>query len=268
MIIQSPGDIAFTLAGFQVYSYGVILAFACFVGVYTAYLVFKKFSESENPDCIWDISPYAIIFGILGARLYYCLLNYSYYFSHPIEIFYIREGGLSIHGGIIAGIIALYFSSKKCRLPFLKILDSFAVGAILAQSIGRWGNFFNSEAFGFPTDGFLKLYIAPAFRPVEFLGFEYFHPTFLYESILDFLIFLILILVIKKFSVKIPGLTLCTYLMLYSVVRLVVEQLRIDSALNISGIPIAQIISVGIFALAFTIMLILFKRSKNLSNNG
>lgn len=268
MIIQSPGDVALSIAGFEVYSYGIILAIACFVGVYTAYLLFKKFCDVKNPDCIWDIAPFVVISGIFGARLYYCLLNFSYYFSNPLEVFYMRQGGLSIHGAILAGILALYFGSRKCKVSFLKLLDSFAVGTILAQSFGRWGNFFNSEAFGFPTEGFLQLYVPPASRPPEFMGFEYFHPTFLYESVLDFVIFLVLIYVMKKFSAKIPGLTLCLYLMLYSVVRLFVEQLRIDSALNISGIPIAQIVSVVVFVVGLVSAIILIKFSKKLSNKG
>lgn len=115
-------------------------------------------------------------------------------------------------------------------------------GSILAQSIGRWGNFFNSEAFGTPTNLPWKLYISPIHRPLEYVNFEYFHPTFLYESILDFLIFLILILSFKKLSDK-SGSLACICLILYSLVRIFVESFRIDSTLYINGYPIAQIVS-------------------------
>lgn len=267
MILQSPGDVAFTLFKMPVYFYGIILAFACLAGVFTAYKLLKNYSGETNPDCIWDISPLVLIAGILGARLYYCILNFSYYFSNPIEIFNIREGGLSIHGGIIAGIIALFFASRKCKIHFLKILDVFAVGTIFAQAIGRWGNFFNSEAFGFPYDGILKLYIPSADRPAMFVNFEYFHPAFLYESILDLIIFVILFFIYKKYAVKSPGVALSIYLMLYSLVRLFTEYIRIDSALDVSGVPVAQIVSIIVFIISAVLLIFLIKKSSNETNS-
>ncbi len=216
---------------------------------------------------IWDFSAYVLIAGILGARLYYCLLNPVYYCQNPLEILDFREGGLSIHGGLIAGISALVFLAGKYNLGVLKILDAFACGTSVAQSIGRWGNFFNSEAFGAPTNLPWKLYIPPVNRPADYINFPYFHPTFLYESILDVGIFLILLWIMKKFARKAPGVTVFTYLILYSAVRIIVESLRLDSALNISGIPIAQIVSVififsGVLGLAIIIKKH-FKKNKN-----
>ena len=260
-MFQSPGDVAFNFFGYPVYYYGIILASAIFVGIYCAYLLYKKYYEASKAQNIIDFSPWIIIIGILGARFYYCLVNFSYYTAHAFEIFYIRQGGLSVHGMIIVGICGLWWLSKKYKMSFLQLIDSFLCGTALAQSIGRWGNFFNSEAFGAPTNLPWKLFIPISHRPTEFINYEFFHPTFLYESILDILIFVLLLVLFKRLS-KTPGLIACIYLILYSFARILVESCRVDSVLNIAGIPIAQIISLAIiiFASVFVIILI---RKKN-----
>lgn len=260
-MFQSPGDVAFNFFGYPVYYYGIILASAIFVGIYCAYLLYKKYYEASKAQNIIDFSPWIIIIGILGARFYYCLVNFSYYTAHPFEIFYIRQGGLSVHGMIIVGICGLWWLSKKYKMSFLQLIDSFLCGTALAQSIGRWGNFFNSEAFGAPTNLPWKLFIPISHRPTEFMNYGFFHPTFLYESILDILIFVLLLVLFKRLS-KTPGLIACIYLILYSFARILVESCRVDSVLNIAGIPIAQIMSLAIiiFASVFVIILI---RKKN-----
>ena len=240
MIIQSPGEIAFYIFNFPVYSYGIILAFAVFLGVCTAEILAKKFSDIPENFFV-DNSPAVIIAGILGARLYYCIVNYPYYIHNPLEIFDIRQGGLSIHGMLIAGIITFYFLAKKYRVNLLRLLDVLACSVILAQSAGRWGNFFNSEAFGYPTGGNWGVFIPVSQRPVEFLNYEFFHPAFLYESFLDLAIFAVLIFILRRTR---AGCTFFWYLILYSVVRIFVEYFRIDSVLNIGGFPIAQVVSV------------------------
>lgn len=258
-MFQSPTDVAFDVFGFPIYFYGIILASAIFVGVYCAYFLYKLFYNKQEASKIIDFSPYIIIIGIIGARLYYCLVNFSYYVEHPLEIFYIRQGGLSIHGVIIIGILALYAFSKKYKMSFLKLIDVFLCGTALGQSIGRWGNFFNSEAFGTPTNLPWKLYIPITHRPSQYIDFKYFHPTFLYESIFDFLIFLILLICFKKLS-KSPGVLACLYLIMYSIVRIIVEHFRIDSVLNIDGIPIAQLVSLIIIVVASIAIMILTRK--------
>ena len=258
-MFQSPTDVAFDVFGFPIYFYGIILASAIFVGVYCAYFLYKLFYNKQEASKIIDFSPYIIIIGIIGSRLYYCLVNFSYYVKHPLEIFYIRQGGLSIHGVIIIGILALYTFSKKYKLSFLKLIDVFLCGTALGQSIGRWGNFFNSEAFGTPTNLPWKLYIPITHRPPQYIDFKYFHPTFLYESIFDFLIFLILLICFKKLS-KSPGVLACLYLIMYSIVRIIVEHFRIDSVLNIDGIPIAQLVSLIIIVVASVAIMILTRK--------
>ena len=257
---QSPGDIAFSIFGFHIYYYGIILSFAIFVGFFSAYKLYKNFYYNENARYIIDFSPLLILIGIIGARIYYCILNSSYYMSNIAEIFNIRQGGLSVHGMIIAGITALFVFSRKYKMSFRKLSDVFLCSSILAQSIGRWGNFFNSEAFGLPTDLPWKLYIPISHRPFQFISNEYFHPTFLYESILDLLIFIILFSLFKKCS-KTPGVISCLYLILYSIVRIFVEQIRIDSVASILGFPVAQVISACLIICGTSFLLYLLKKA-------
>lgn len=242
-MFQSPSDVAFNLFGFPVYYYGIIMACSILVGVYTAYFLYKNFYNMVDAEKIFEFSPFIIIVGILGARLYYSLVNYSYYSIHPFEILNIRQGGLSVHGMIIVGVFSLYICAKIYKLSFFKLADVFLCASALSQSLGRWGNFFNSEAFGTPTNLPWKVFIPFSQRPIEYINFNYFHPTFLYESLLDLFVFVILVLCFKKCS-KYPGMIACIYLILYSLVRILVESFRIDSVLNIAGFPIAQVMSV------------------------
>ena len=242
-MFTSPGDTALRIFDFPLYWYGVVMAVSCFVGVVVSYLIFRQTNKKNAAEKIWDCSLWVLIFGILGARLYYCLLNPVYYFSNPWDILNFREGGLSVHGAIIAGVLTTWIISKKNGLNILKLLDAYACGISIAQSIGRWGNFFNSEAFGLPTQLPWKLYIPYSHRPEGYLQFDYFHPTFLYESIADFFVFVLLLFMMKKFAIRYSGLTFFAYLVLYSIVRIFVESLRLDSALDIGGIAIAKIVS-------------------------
>lgn len=216
------------------------------IGVVVSNLITKKYYQNLNPEIIYDIAPHIIIGAIIGARLYYCLLSYNYFSQNLIEVLEIRHGGLSIHGAILGGLFGGIIYSRRHKLPILKLCDIFSYGLILGQAIGRWGNFFNSEAFGKPTSFFLKLYIPIYKRPIEYLQYNYFHPTFLYESVLDVCIFLILFFVIRKISQNKDGVIFFSYLIMYSIARIIIEHIRIDSVLNIYGIPIAQIISAGI----------------------
>lgn len=262
MVFKSPGDVFITVFNFPVYYYGITMALACLVGVCVAYVVFKRYNPDKNYDLIWDFSVWLLIAGILGARLYYCLLNPDYYLSFPHQILNIRQGGLSIHGAVLGGVLALSVAAKRYKLPLLNLLDAFACGTSLAQAVGRWGNFFNSEAFGFPTDLPWKLFIAPSHRPLQYMNFEYFHPTFLYESLLDVCLFIFLFFYMKKFAQTKPGTAFCMYLILYSIIRLFVESFRIDSALDILGVPIAKIVSVFLILVSSILFLIVFKISK------
>lgn len=249
-MFASPGDIAFHIGSIPIYYYGIIMAASLLIGGGIAYLITKKFYTELNPEIIYGIYPNIIIGAILGARIYYCLLSYDYYSQNLFEIVKIWHGGISIHGAIIGGLIGGIIYAKRHKLPILKLCDIFSYGLILGQAIGRWGNFFNSEAFGRPTESFLKLYIPIYKRPLGYMQYNYFHPTFLYESILDILIFIILFFIIRKLAKNIDGIVFFSYLILYSIVRIIIEQVRIDSVLNVFGIPIAQIVSVLIILIS------------------
>lgn len=244
-MFASHSQILCTVFGVNIYFYGVILALAIVAGTFVSDYFGQKFFDFKK-ETIIDLAPYLIVFGIIGARLYYCLLNYNFYMRFPTEILAIRHGGISIHGAILGGLIGLIIFAKRRNLPALKLCDVTAVGLAFAQSIGRWGNFFNSEAFGTPTNLPWKLYIAPQYRPIPYSDVNYFHPTFLYESILDLAIFGILVIMLKKGWNKREGDVALIYLILYSVVRIFVETLRIDSVRDIFGIPVAIFVSICI----------------------
>mgnify|MGYP002625532172 CR=1 FL=1 len=260
-MFTSPSQILCTVLGVRIYYYGVILAAAIAVGTLVSDYFGTKFFKLEKETVI-DMAPYLIICGILGARIYYCIMDFSYYLKFPTEILAIRHGGISIHGAIIGGIIGLLIYSRRKRISFPKLCDVSVIGLSIAQALGRWGNFFNSEAYGKPTELPWKLYIAPEFRQIPYQNNEYFHPAFLYESILDICVFVILVFIMKKFSGKIDGVTAGAYLVLYSVVRLLVEQIRIDSALNVGNFHIAQLISILMLVVGIAwICIIKFKKT-------
>lgn len=242
-MFASPGEIAFSIGPVSVYYYGIFMGLSLFLGVYVASKIVRYFYKDMDEDIVYDIAPHVIIGAILGARLYYCLLSIDYYYYHPMEILELRHGGLSIHGAIFGGLLFGILYAKRHKLPILKLCDIFSYGLILGQALGRWGNFFNSEAFGRPTENFLKLYIPIYKRPVEYMQYNFFHPTFLYESVLDICVFLILFFVVRKLAKGTDGIVFFSYLILYSVVRITIESFRIDSVLDINGIPIAQIVS-------------------------
>lgn len=254
-MFESPSQILCTIFGVNIYYYGIIMAIAISIGtlisdwVGSRYFGFKK-------ETIIDLAPYLIIFGILGARIYYCALNYDFYLRFPTEIIAIRHGGISIHGAIIGGAFGLWLFARRHKLNIKKLFDTVAVGLPLAQAIGRWGNFFNSEAFGTPTNLPWKLYIAPQYRPIPYQNDLFFHPTFLYESILDIVIFVILFLMTKNNKIKKDGNLVLLYLVLYSIVRIIVESFRIDSVKYVLGQPVAIFVSVGIIILSIILFFI------------
>ena len=254
-MFESPSQILCTIFGVNIYYYGIIMAIAISIGtlvsdwVGSRYFAFKK-------ETIIDLAPYLIIFGILGARIYYCALNYDFYLRFPTEIIAIRHGGISIHGAIIGGAFGLWLFARRHKLNIKKLFDTVAVGLPLAQAIGRWGNFSNSEAFGTPTNLPWKLYIAPQYRPIPYQNDLFFHPTFLYESILDIVIFVILFLMAKNNKIKKDGNLVLLYLVLYSIVRIIVESFRIDSVKYVLGQPVAIFVSVGIIILSIILFFI------------
>ena len=236
------------------------MAFSIAVATLASDFIGAKYFELKK-ETIIDLAPYLIIFGIIGARLYYCLMDYEFYMRFPTEVLAIRHGGISIHGAIIGGLIGLIIYAKKHKVSAKKLCDTCSIGLVLGQAIGRWGNFFNSEAYGLPTNLPWKLYIPQQYRQIPFQNVEYYHPTFLYESILDLIIFGILLYLVLNKKIKKDGNLALIYLILYSIARIFVETCRIDTIRYICGISVAIITSVCIMFVSI-ILLILNNKNK------
>ena len=262
-MFASPSQILCTVFGVHIYFYGVILAIAIAVGT----LVSDRIGEvyfGLKKETIIDLAPYLIIFGIIGARLYYCLMDFGFYTRFPTEILAIRHGGISIHGAILGGLVGLLIFAYRHKTSVKKLCDASAIGLALGQAIGRWGNFFNSEAYGMPTNLPWKLYIAPQYRQIPYQDVDFYNPAFLYESVLDLLIFGILLYFARSKKLKKDGNIALIYLILYSVARIIVEYIRIDCVRYVFGVSVAIIASVGIIILSI-ILLLLNNRTKDLT---
>lgn len=237
-------------------------SFFIFIGIIIAsILIIKEYTKKDsNKERLLDILFYGIIIGILGARIYYVLFNLDYYLSNPIEILEIWNGGLAIHGGIISALIFLFVYCKKKKMNFLLLLDILVVGVIIAQSIGRWGNFFNGEAYGRIVDlSFLKGLHLPKFIIEKmFIDGFYREPTFLYESVFSLLGFIVLILVRRIKKLKVGQLT-GIYFIWYGIERCIIETFRSDS-LMLGPFKIAQIVSI---ILCIVGIYLLFKNIKS-----
>lgn len=247
MIVSPSVQTAFLNVKF----YGVFMAGAMLLGSFASYFIAKKYYKNVNLDYLLDLFPILIISGIIGARIYYVLLNADFYFSNLSEIFMINHGGISIHGAILGGLAAAIIFCKKKKINLFLYADVVSYGLILAQAIGRLGNFFNSEAFGKPTDLAWKMYVAPEFRPLRYASYEYFHPTFLYEIIWNIFVFTILFFAIRKIAKNKTGVIFFSYLIFYSIGRFLIEGIRIDSVLDIYAIPFAQIVSILLIIAGF-----------------
>ena len=217
-----------------------------FVAMVTAIIIVRKEAKKKkiDDDYLIDLLFYGIIIGILGARVYYVLFNISYYLTNPKEIFMIWNGGLAIHGGIIAALIFIYFYTKKSKKNLLLTLDILSVGVIIAQAIGRWGNFFNQEAYGrVVTKAFLQSMHLPKFIiNGMYISGAYREPTFLYESIASIIGFIVLLVIRSNKKVK-TGQLSGTYLVWYGIERVIIESFRSDS-LMLGPIKMAQLVSI------------------------
>lgn len=265
-MFESPGAIFFCLGPLTIRWYGVMIAIGFLFASFAATKLAKKMDA--DGEKILNLCLVAFLGGIIGARLYFALLNWQSMIENPIEIIQTWKGGLSIHGGLIGGLIAGVVYAKMYKLSILKSADIITACLPLAQAIGRWGNFFNSEAFGLPVgESFpLKLYIAPQLRPIEYQHNNYFHPTFLYESIWDLLMFALLYFgIIKQFS-RYPGLTACLYLILYSIGRILIEPIRLDSIM-IDNTKVPIVASIVSLVIGLVIGCILFVKGKKAAVN-
>ena len=256
--------ILITIGNLEIRWYSIFILLAFIIGI----IIIEKEATNQgiNKLIISNLCFYLILISIIGARLYYCLFNIELYQDNLIDIFKIWEGGLAIHGGIIAGIIFIIFYSHKYNIKLLKLLDIFTIPLILGQSLGRWGNFFNKEAYGpITTYNYLKSIHIPKFIINNmYINGNYHEPTFLYESIAC-LIGLTILLIVKYTFKRKDGKLTATYFIIYGIIRFLIESLRQDS-LMLGNFKVAQIISV-LMILTGIILLIKIQRSKNDKQN-
>ncbi len=259
MQFTSPGPVLVEIGPLTIRWYGLLIASAVLIGINLSQYLAKR--RQVDPDLLGDLIIWLIIGAIPSARLYYVIFEWSQYSQHPETIIRIWEGGIAIHGAIIGGAIAALVFARVKNISFWQLTDLVAPSLILGQAIGRWGNFFNSEAFGSPTNLPWKLYIQPQYRPLQFANEAYFHPTFLYESLWNLMVFgLLLTLFFRGKQLK-TGTLFLVYLVAYSLGRLWIEGLRTDS-LMLGWLKIAQVVSLtGIsLGLAGLAWLYLYKR--------
>jgi phosphatidylglycerol:prolipoprotein diacylglycerol transferase len=254
--------ILLTIGNIEIHWYGLLIA----SGIVIAYLIGRKlaFREGIDEEYILEAVFLGVILGVICARLYYVAFTWDYYSQHLNEIFMTWNGGLAIHGGIIGGIFAAFLYTKyrkKANLKFLQATDLFIVVLPLAQAIGRWGNFTNYEAYGSPTNLPWKMFIPTLYRMPGYSEFEFFHPTFLYESVLDTLIFIFLLTWILKKRKKYGEIT-GIYLILYSIGRFLIEGLRLDSLYINNKFRTAQVISIVFLILGIVILFVCKKFGK------
>ncbi|MCH5253335.1 MAG: prolipoprotein diacylglyceryl transferase [Lachnospiraceae bacterium] len=243
----------FSIFGFQIALYGVLIAIGVLSGVFMADAIAKK--EMDSSDIIWDFAIYAIIFSILGARIYYVVFEWNMYKDNLLEVFNLRNGGLAIYGAVIAAFLTLYVYTRLKKLSFLQMVDVCVPGLILGQAIGRWGNFTNREVFGGYTDNLLAMRLPieavrgrdiPAELAAHILeGTNYIqvHPTFLYESLWN--LFLLCVMLVYRKHKKFQGEIWLLYLGGYGLGRFWIEGIRTDQ-LYIMGttLPVSQVIAV------------------------
>jgi phosphatidylglycerol:prolipoprotein diacylglycerol transferase len=237
--------------------YGIILMLGAVAGAWLAAREAKR--RGLEPEIVWDLLTYLLIGGIVGARLWHILtpppssgVTAGWYLTHPLDALAVWKGGLGIPGAVIGGVIALYFYTRRNKLNFAQWLDISAPSLALGQAIGRWGNFFNQELYGAPTNLPWKLYIDPEHRLPKYAQVEYYHPLFLYESLWNLANMFLLLWISRRFADRLKdGDLFLIYLIVYPIGRFFLDFIRLDASL-VGGININQTVMavVAVFAAA------------------
>ncbi|MFA4834365.1 MAG: prolipoprotein diacylglyceryl transferase [Patescibacteria group bacterium] len=262
----NPNPILVSFGPIHVYWYGFFIVLGVLAAIAAALKISSYYGLKK--ETIIDLAFWLVLGGIIGARIYHVFLELPYYSKYPLDIFKVWQGGLAIHGAIIAGLLLIWLFARKRNLDFWLLAAIITPGMALAQAIGRWGNYFNQELFGKPTDLSLGIPIDIMKRPVEYISSDFFHPTFLYESIGNFLIFLVLISfhiwVIKKGQFKdyFYLLFFIFYLIMYSALRFSLEFVRIDETPVIWNLRFPQIASLIIILLTFALLIYRIRKDK------
>lgn len=265
--------------GFEIAFYGITIAASMLAGLWLAMRMAKK--TGQNPDDYFNLGLIAIVSALIGARAYYVIFAWEHYRDNLLEIFNLRQGGLAIYGGVIGGAIATFVFAKVKKLKFWQLADTASLGLVLGQIIGRWGNFFNREAFGEYTNGLFAMQlplnavyswdVTPKMlehlQTIEGVQYIQVHPTFLYESLWN-LILLILLLLYTKHK-KFHGEVFFLYLLGYGLGRAWIEGMRTDQ-LWIPGteIPVSQVLAVTLVIISSVCIVVKRRKRKNLESTG
>jgi phosphatidylglycerol---prolipoprotein diacylglyceryl transferase len=228
--------------------YGILLA----AGILLAILLTRRqlALRGRDPALAGQVAVWAVPCGVVGARLYHVATDWSAFSGHLENIPLVQQGGLGIYGALLGGALGAVIGARRAGVPLLVILDCAAPGVALAQALGRFGNYFNQELFGGPTDLPWALEIDPEHRPPQYLDDSTFHPTFLYESLWNLLVMAVLLRVARRWRRLAPGYVLALYLALYSLGRFFVEGLRVDPAHEIGPLRLNQVVAAIVFALS------------------
>jgi phosphatidylglycerol:prolipoprotein diacylglycerol transferase len=238
----------FLHTSFHVYFYGILIMIGVVAAAFLGQAEAKR--RGIKTDYIWDALFWVVLAGIVGARIWHIFtpppsmieqgITTRWYLTHPLDILNIRNGGLGIPGAIIGGAIALWIYCRNKKISFLTFADTVVPGVALAQAIGRWGNFFNQEVYGKPTNLPWKIYIDPAHRIQGYQNYDYFHPLFLYESLWNVLVMAVLLWMARRFEKWLkPGDLFLIYMIMYSIGRFSLEFLRLDAS-QVGGINFNQ----------------------------
>jgi len=261
----------FSVFGFSIALYGVIIACGILLGLTLA--DYDRKSRGLDGNTIWDVAMWGVPFGIIGARIYYIIFYWDSYRGDLLSMINLRQGGLAIYGGVIGAIITVYVYARIHKESFFEIFDSISLGFLVGQSIGRWGNFFNREVFGGYSNGLLAMRlpidavrardITPALEKTIIEGTNYIqvHPTFLYESMWNLILLVILFCYRKK--KHFPGEIFCLYIAGYGVGRFWIEYIRTDRLyIGNTNIPVSMVVAVGMIVTAAVISCIQYRTVK------
>ena len=260
----------FPLGPLYVRFYGIILMLGAVAGAWLATREARR--RGYQPEIVWDLLTYLLIGGIIGARIWHILtpppssgITAAWYLTHPLDALAVWKGGLGIPGAVIGGLIVLYFYTRRHKLDFAHWADICAPSLALGQAIGRWGNFFNQELYGAPTDLPWKLYIDPEHRLANYQSVEYYHPLFLYESLWNLGNMFLLLWISRRFEDRLKnGDLFLIYLIIYPIGRFMLDFLRLDASL-VGGININQTVMAVVAVLATAVLFWRHRRDTRLA---
>jgi len=249
--------------------YGIILMLGAVAGAWLATREAKR--RGYEPEIVWDLLTYLLIGGIIGARLWHILtpppssgVTASWYLTHPLDALAIWKGGLGIPGAVIGGLVVLYFYARRNKLNFAEWTDIASPSLALGQGIGRWGNYFNQELYGAPTNLPWKIFIDPAHRLADYFEVEYYHPLFLYESLWNIANMFLLLWISRRYADQLKhGDIFLTYLVVYPVGRFFLDFLRLDASM-VGGININQTIMAVVAVCAGAALFLRHRRDTSL----